>query len=127
MSTMDILLYLCSGGRKWDSQLATTSAAAGSAAAAEDGLTATDTGSTAADAKGNSSNGSAAPASSKDAEIAQAPASPQDVKPGETGGMNGRGSTMGRDGTQQRDAAAGLSEEVIPIRSGESPEKPQSV
>ncbi len=113
-STMDILLYLCSGGRKWDSQLAGASAAASGAAAAGDGTMAVDSSSTGADAKGNTSNGSAAPASSKDAEAAQASASPQDTTPGETGGVNGRDSTTGRDGTQQTNAAASLSEEVRP-------------
>ena len=117
-STMDILLYLCSGGRKWDSQLASASAAgeveAGSPAAAGDGSTVAGRGSAGADARGGSSNGSAAPAPSKDAETAHASASPQDTKPGEAGDVNGRDSATGRDGTQQHNAAASLSEEVRP-------------
>ena len=111
--TMDILLYLCSGGRSWDSQLAGASAAGSGAAAAGNGTSAKVRGGTEAGAGAESSNGSSAPASSIKVEDAHASASPQDPKtPAEAGAGSGRAGSTGRDGTQQPDAAASLSEEV---------------
>lgn len=111
-STMDILLYLCSGGRSWDSQLASAPAAEPPAAAAGSVTAAADPSSTEAGAKGRAGSGSAALASSRDVEAGHTSASPQDLAPAEASAVNGSASITGRNGAQQPDAAASLSEEV---------------
>ena len=109
---MDILLYLCSGGRSWDSQLAGASAPAGGAAATGQAAQAAHRGSTEAGLRAASSNGLTSPLPGKDAEASHASASPRDAAPAEAAAAAERASTTDRDGTLRADAAAGLSEEV---------------